>query len=127
FITEVFFLLATPESLAGNYRAVSENLDGSVFNMDNEHPVSRYEADSQISTSTARLQSTSDLFPGHVSSEYLRLPELDSRIKPLTDQIVGIAKTPYDRASTIETYLRTHYGYTLQLANAKPADPISDF
>src|SRR5438270_686560 len=80
FITEVFFLLATPESLAGNYRAVSENLDGSVFNMDNEHPVSRYEAESQISTPTARLQSTSDVFPGHVSSEYLRLPELDSRI-----------------------------------------------
>jgi protein-glutamine gamma-glutamyltransferase len=127
FITEVFFLLATPESLAGNYRVVSENLDGSVFNLDNEHPISRYEADSQISTPTARLQSTGDLFPGHVSSEYLQFPKLDSRIKPLTDQIVGIAKTPYDRASAIETYLRTHYGYTLQLSNAKPADPISDF
>jgi transglutaminase-like putative cysteine protease len=128
FISEVFFLLATPESLAGNYRAVSENPDGSVFNLDNEHPVARYEADSRISTPiAARLQSASDFFPDQVSSEYLQLPELDSRIRPLTDKIVANAKNPYDRAMAIETYLRTHYGYTLQLASAKPADPIADF
>jgi hypothetical protein len=128
FITEVFFLLATPQSLAGNYRAVSENLDGSVFNLDNEHPVTRYEADSRISTPIpARLQSASGLFPDQVSSEYLQLPPLDSRIRPLTDKIVANTKTPYDRATAIETYLRTHYGYTLQLASAKPTDPIPDF
>jgi transglutaminase-like putative cysteine protease len=128
FISEVFFLLATPESLAGNYRAVSENPDGSVFNLDNEHPVTRYEADSRIPTPiAARLQSASDLFPNRVSSEYLQFPELDPRIKPLTDKIVANASTPYDRATAIETYLRTHYAYTLQLASAKPADPIADF
>jgi transglutaminase-like putative cysteine protease len=128
FISEVFFLLATPESLAGNYRAVSENPDGSVFNLDNEHPVTRYEADSRSQTPiAARLQSASDLFPNRVSSEYLRFPELDPRIKPLTDKIVANASTPYDRATAIETYLRTHYAYTLQLASAKPADPIADF
>jgi protein-glutamine gamma-glutamyltransferase len=128
FITEVFFLLARPESLAGNYRAVSENLDGSVFNLDNEHPVTRYEADSKISTPLgARLQSANDLFPDDLSSQYLQLPELDSRIRPLTEQIVGNAKTPYDRASAIEAHLRTHYGYTLQLGNTKVPDPLADF
>src|SRR3954471_12860803 len=128
FISEVFFLLATPESLAGNYRAVSENPDGSVFNLDNEHPVARYEADSRIPAPIAvGLQSASDLFRDQVSSEYLHVPELDPRIRPLTEKIVVNAKTPYDRAIAIETYLRTHYGYTLQLASAKPADPISDF
>jgi protein-glutamine gamma-glutamyltransferase len=128
FISEVFFLLATPESLAGDYRAVSEDRDGSVFNLDNEHPVTRYEADSRISTPlAARLKSASGLFPDQVSSEYLQLPALDSRIRPLTDKIVANAKTPYDQATAIETYLRTHYGYTLQLASAKPTDPITDF
>lgn len=128
FVNEVFFLLATPESLSGNYRSVSEDSDGSVLNLDNEHPVTRYEADSRISTPiAARLQSPSDFFPGQVSSEYLQVPELDPRIRPLTDKIVANAKTSYDRATAIETYLRTHYGYTLQLANTKPADPISDF
>ncbi len=128
FITDVFFLLATPESLAGNYRAVSENSDGSVFNLDNEHPVTRYEADSRIPTPvSARLKSTSDLFPDQVSSEYLQFPDLDPRIEPLADKIIANAKTPYDRATAIETYLRTHYGYTLQLGNAKIVDPIADF
>jgi transglutaminase-like putative cysteine protease len=128
FFSEVFFLLATPELLAGNYRAVSENPDGSVFNLDNEHPVARYEADSRIPTPVAgRLQSAGALFSDQVSAEYLRFPELDPRIRPLTDKIVANAKTPYERASAIETYLRTHYGYTLQLGSAKLADPIADF
>ena len=129
FMTDVFFLLATPESLTGNYRVVSENGDSSVFNLDPEHPVSRYEADSQVSTPTAiaRLQSTTLFSADQVSADYLELPKLDSRVRPLTDKIIANAKTPYDRASAIETYLRTHYGYTLQLDRAKPEDPIADF
>ena len=73
------------------------------------------------------MQSANNLFPDDLSSQYLQLPELDSRIRPLTEQIVGNAKTPYDRANAIEAYLRTHYGYTLQLGNTKVPDPIADF
>ncbi len=128
FISDVFFLLATPQSLAGNYRAVSEDRDGSVFNLDNERPVTRYEADSRISTPiAAHLQSLNGLSSSQVSYDYLQVPELDPRIRPLTDEIVANAKAPYDRAAAIETYLRTHYGYTLQLSSAKPPDPIADF
>jgi len=126
FVSEVFFLLATPQSLEGNYRAVSEDPDGSVFNLDNEHPVTRYEADSRIPTPiAARFQSTSD--SNLDQDDYLQLPPLDPRIRPLTDKIVAGVKTPYDRATVIETYLRTHYGYTLQLPSATPPDPIADF
>jgi len=45
FLTEVFFLLATPKSLQGNYRTVSEDTAGDVFDIDTDHPVTRYEAD----------------------------------------------------------------------------------
>lgn len=126
FFSEVFFLLATPESLTGNYRTVSENRDESVFNIDNEHPVSRYEADSRIPTPVAgRLHSLSP--PDNISADYLRLPDLDPRIRPLADEIVSGATTPYDRAAAIENYLRTHYGYTLQLSTITPPDPVADF
>lgn len=126
FLSEVFFLLATPESLAGNYRAVSEDPDGSVFNLDNEHFVARYEADSRIPTPiAARLQSADQ--PDQIPSQYLQLPSLDPRIRPLTDKIVASASTPYDRTTAIEAYLRAHYGYTLQLTSARPPDPIADF
>lgn len=128
FVSEVFFLLAVPQSLAGNYRAVSEDADGSVFNMDNEHPVARYEADSRISTPVAaRLKSTSELFFDPASSPYLQFKALDPRIRPLAEKIVANANAPYDRAAAIETYLRTHYGYTLQLSRATPPDPLADF
>ena len=126
FVSEVFFLLATPQSLEGNYRAVSEDPDGDVFNLDNEHPVARYEANSEIGLSSAtRLKAAS--FPPQLQRDYLQLPALDPRIKPLTDKITDAAATPYDRANAIETYLRSHYGYTLQLPSSTPADPIANF
>src|SRR5256885_12610635 len=128
FVSEVFFLLSTPQSLAGNYRAVSEDPDGSVFDLDNEHPVGRYEADSRIPTPSAvLLQSNADLNVDRLSADYLRLPALDPRITPLTEKIVTGVKTPRDQANAIESYLRTHYGYTLQLPKAKSSDPVADF
>ena len=128
FVSEVFFLLATPQSLEGNYRAVSEDPDGSVFDLDNEHPVGRYEADSRIPTPSAvLLQSNADLNVDRLSADYLRLPALDPRITPLTEKIVASVKTPRDQANAIESYLRTHYGYTLQLPKAKSSDPVADF
>jgi transglutaminase-like putative cysteine protease len=128
FVNDVFFLLATPQALQGNYRVVSENPDGSVFNLDNEHPVARYEADSQIPAPiAARLLSSSPPDVDQISTAYLQLPAMDPRIRQLTEKIVASAKTPYERASAIDTYLRTHYGYTLQLSSATPSDPIADF
>lgn len=128
FLSEVFFLLATPESLSGNYRAVKEDPDGSVFNFDNEHPVTRYDADSLTSPPmAARMQPATGLSSSQVSQDYLQLPDLDPRISPLAEKIVAKANTPYDRATAIETYLRTHYGYTLQLGDTKSPDPVADF
>jgi len=127
FVTEVFFLLATPRSLEGNYRAVSEDPDGDVFNLDNEHPVARYEATSEIRTPTATIGLKDGSIPPRIQQNYLQFPPLDPRIKPLTDKITAAATTPYDQAKAVETYLRTHYGYTLQLPSTTPPDPIADF
>src|SRR6266700_1884698 len=48
FLSEVFFLLATPQRLQGNYRAMAKDGAGNVFDVDVEHPVTRDEADSQL-------------------------------------------------------------------------------
>ena len=128
FVSEVFFLLAEPQSLEGNYRAVSEDSDGDVFNLDNERPVARYEANSEIRTPTRKpVPLAGDFYPAQIQQVYLQLPTLDPRIKPLTEKVTSAATTPYDRATAIENYLRTHYGYTLQLSSSTPADPIADF
>ena len=128
FLSEVFFLMATPQALQGNYRAVSEDTAGDVFNLDPEHPVTRYEADSAFRRpDPARLRQGSSNYPPTILASYLQLPTLDPRIKPLAEQISAKAVSPHDKAAAIADYLRLHYEYTLQLPASTPRDPIANF
>ena len=63
------------------------------------------------------------------SKRYLELPaNLDPRITSLAKEIIreSSARTGYDKARGIESYLRTHYAYTLELKAGGP-DPLADF
>ena len=128
YITEVFFLLATPNSLQGNYRTLGEDSAGDVFDLDAEHPVAAYEADSALRIPLpARFHSASAGSMPEVPPIYLQLPALDPRVGSLAQQITAKATTSFDKAAAIENYLRSHYGYTLQLPSSTPADPIANF
>jgi len=124
YLSEVFFLLAGPEKLRGNYRTVSEDVAGNVFDTDVDHPVTRYEADSAL-RSHAMRQGAATSRP--VSEDYLRVPALDARVKALAERVTEKAATPAEKAAAIENYLRSHYKYTLQLPRTQPADPIANF
>ncbi|MBZ5607819.1 MAG: transglutaminaseTgpA domain-containing protein [Acidobacteriia bacterium] len=65
--------------------------------------------------------------PRAVSSVYLQLPRLDPRIHTLAVSIAGNEPSTGVQARLIENYLRTHYGYTLELPPAEPADPLAFF
>jgi protein-glutamine gamma-glutamyltransferase len=127
-VSDVFFLLATPRSLRGNYRIVSGDGAGDAFDMDAEHPVTRYEADSTVEYPSPRHVGgrISDYAPG-IQSTYLQLPPLDPRIPALAQEITAKAQSPLEKAAAIEHYLRVHYGYTLEMSAALPRDPIADF
>jgi transglutaminase-like putative cysteine protease len=133
FLSQVFFLLARPQSLQGNYRTVSVDNAEDVFDVDAEHPVARYEADSDFRVpEPARLNqssasSGSPSLPASARLSFLQLPTLDPRIKPLAEQISAKASSPYSKAAAIADYLRLHYGYTLQLPSTTPRDPIANF
>jgi transglutaminase-like putative cysteine protease len=63
------------------------------------------------------------------SDRYWQLPEnTDSRIGALAKSVIerSEARTGYDKARAIESYLRDNYGYTLDL-KAGGSDPLSDF
>ena len=127
FLGEVFFLLATPQRLQGNYRAIAEDGAGNVFDVDFEHPVTRYEADSKTRLPRGlRTQSSSWLHAPDLTG-YLQLAALDPRVKALAEQITAKASTPAEKVAAIENYLRLHYGYTLQLPKTTPRDPIANF
>jgi transglutaminase-like putative cysteine protease len=126
-LTDVFFLLTTPESLQGNYRAVTEDVDGDVFDNDAERPVGSYEADSDVPSPVPLKLAVTPNYAREFRERYLRLPPLDPRIRTLADQITASAPTPYARAGAIEAYLRSHYRYTLQLPTGTQPDPIAYF
>jgi transglutaminase-like putative cysteine protease len=61
-------------------------------------------------------------------SVYLRLPNhVDVRIGKLAKDIVGVERSPAKQARLVENYLRSNYGYTLELPQAEPADPLAFF
>ena len=58
---------------------------------------------------------------------YLQLPRLDPRVAPLAEQITASEGNNYDKAVALERYLRTHFGYTLQLGRSAQRDPLAYF
>lgn len=123
YLTEVFFLLAAPEKLQGNYRTVSQDAAGDVFDTDVDHSVTRYEGDSQLRSHSALRSAVA----ARSFEDYLQLPAVDPRVTELAQKITEKSATPAEKAAAIENYLRAHYKYTLELPRTQPRDPIANF
>jgi transglutaminase-like putative cysteine protease len=127
--TNIFFLAPRPMSLEGNYHMITTDDEGAVYDLDRDHPPGVYEADSDIGRPTDyELRHVQADSPWQLSPDYLKLPpKLDNRIPELARQIAGSAPTAYDKAVAVEQYLRSNYGYTLQLGRIAPKDPLAYF
>ncbi len=126
--TNVFFLAPSACSLRGNYRVLAGDSGGAVYNSDSDHAISRYDATSDISKpSAAELRKSGLNYPPQISEAYLRFQPVDPRIPQLAADITRSAKNDYDKAAAIENYLRTRFGYTLQLPQTTVKDPLANF
>ena len=126
--TNVFFLAPWARSVTGNYRMLASDGGGAVYNLDSQRSISRYEADSDIAIATpAELRTAGRDYPAPITGQYLRLPSLDARVPQLAAQITRSASNDFDKAAAIENYLRTRFGYTLQLPQTPVKDPIANF
>jgi hypothetical protein len=139
--TAAIFTLGEPLSLKGDF-SDSSNDDwaarhsyifrdsaGSLFNPFHNYSPVHYTGVSRLyKLDAAELRSASDSYPPSITAEYLQLPpDLDARIPDLARQMTTSARTPYDKARAIESFLRSRFGYTLNLA-AKPGDdPLANF
>ncbi|MGA9767445.1 MAG: transglutaminaseTgpA domain-containing protein [Blastocatellia bacterium] len=56
----------------------------------------------------------------------LQLPKLDPRIRELAHELTRNAPTAYDKAKEIENFLKTKFGYTLNL-KINSSDPLAEF
>ena len=59
--------------------------------------------------------------------QYLQLPPIDPRVRELAQQVTAGLFTQMDRASAIESHLRSSYRYALEFPDREPADPIASF
>ena len=128
--TNVFFLAPSAFSLFGEYSQVDGDSGGAIYDYDFKRPITRYEATSDIAAPSAtELRAAGHNYPPRIAHIYLHLPEtgIDPRIPQLVSQITGSAKTDYDKATVIENYLQSHFGYTLQLPQTEVKDPIGNF
>ena len=125
--TNVFFLADRPQSLTGNFRLVSMDAGGAVYDIDADHPINRYEAESQLAEPDPdELRLATNLAPGSMA-RYLELPPLDVRIPRMAEGITATAPSNYDKAVAVERYLSTHFGYTLELPSSPARDPLANF
>src|SRR5580658_10549666 len=125
--TNVFFLAERPQRLTGNFLQISVDAGGSVYNLDADHPISRYEAESRMTAvDSDELRAAPNIAPEGMDA-YLKLPPLDPRISKLAEEITAPASSNYDKAVALERYLSTHFGYTLELPRTLPPDPLANF
>jgi len=126
--TNVFFLAPWARNVSGTYQLLAADSGGAVYNFDTQHAISRYEAESDVALpSAAQLRAAGQDYPEELKESYLRLPGLDPRVARLATQISASAKTDYDKATALESHLRTRYQYTLELPQVAPDDPIANF
>lgn len=126
--TNVFFLAPWVRSVHGDYRTVSVDSGAAVYDLDGAHAITRYEAESDVALPAPdALRTAGRTYPQQVVPKYLQLPVLDPRIPRLASQITGEASNNFDRAAALEQYLKTRFGYTLQMPRTNATDPLASF
>ncbi len=105
-----------------------QDATGSIFNPSHNTSKIRYEGAASLPAVPPRdLRGASADYPEPIRNVYLQLPRLDPRIKQLADQITAHSQNEYDKASSIQRHLMSHYAYTLDLGAAHGNDPLADF
>jgi protein-glutamine gamma-glutamyltransferase len=100
-----------------------------LFNPFHNYAAIRYSGFSRLpSLNAANLRAASTNYPEEITSTYLQLPsQMDPRIPALAMQITKDMRTPFDKALTVENYLRTRFAYSLTLSGKPGDDPLAHF
>jgi transglutaminase-like putative cysteine protease len=139
--TDTVFAPSNVVSLQGNFSGESLNggfvtrrsylfrdFTGSLYNPVRNYAPVRYYGYSRLPTvNPAKLRAARSDYPEDIRALYLQLPSLDARIPELSKSVAGRARTPYDKAVAVESYLRSRYTYTLNLTGKPGDDPLAHF
>lgn len=126
--SQVIFLIPDPAVLFGEFRLLRVDSSGSVFINYLSQESRKYAAESHPpAPMTAEIEHSNRDYPAGISEDLQLPPIIDRRVRKLAEQITAKQPTKFQKARAIEQYLLTKYGYTLELPNPLPADPLAHF
>ena len=88
----------------------------------------QYNLFTDIYSRTRRIKAFSPDTPlPETSQKYLQLPEIDPRIKPLTEEIVKHSTSQLGQVLLLESFLRSQFEYSLNHRSGDSPDPLGNF
>src|SRR5712664_2462649 len=139
--TDAIFVPGKVISLKGNFTGEGGNSfsamrrayifrdsTGTLLNPFHNYGAIRYAGFSRLPPLNAsKLRMASTDYSPEIAETYLQVPALDPRVPELARQITKYAKTPFDKALVLESYLRDRFTYTLNLSGKPGDDPLAHF
>jgi protein-glutamine gamma-glutamyltransferase len=126
--SNVLFFAGRPEFMRIDAPLILRSWSGNYRFIYREPGAVAYEVVSAIDTIDGENENDPDTALAFESRPlYLRLPQIDPRISALAHSIVESHSGELSAARAIERYLRTTYGYTLDLPTTEPRDPLANF
>jgi protein-glutamine gamma-glutamyltransferase len=139
--TDAIFVPGKVISLKGNFNGENSNSFGALrrsyilrdstdtlLNPFHNYSAIRYAGYSLLlPVDAAELRAASTEYSSNITATYLQLPHLDPRIPEFAKEITKNARTPFDKALAIESYLRVRFTYTLNLTGKPGNDPLAHF
>jgi transglutaminase-like putative cysteine protease len=126
---DALFFAGTPQYLRIDSLVFRNSLDNFRVRLSDAHNI-WYQVYSRLELPSPDL-GIEDAFVDPLTREwralYLQLPRIDLRVGELAREVVRGELAPAVEARLVEKYLRTHYGYTLELPQFEPADPLAYF
>jgi transglutaminase-like putative cysteine protease len=126
--TDALFFAGTPQRVYLHNGPLIRS-EGGNYRLGHLQPSFRYEAYSLLDEppETAPIRFPTPILSLAERERNLQLPPLDPRIPRLAREVAAGAATDLERARSLEHYLRTDFGYTLQLPSREVADPLAYF
>jgi len=127
--TNALFFAGTPVSVYMREPSLIASEGGNYRLMHLPPPGFHYEAYSFLEEAPemASVRYPAPWLPLAARERYLQLPPLDPRVAALARDSTAGAGSDLERARALERYLRTAFGYTLELPSREVADPLAYF
>ena len=127
--TDVLFASHKVVAVSRDLRALQRDTFGNLYMVGRTFGRQRYAAASDpTAADSAVIASWPRSYPEDVKECCLQVPPEDPRIGELAKKVTDGAADPFGKARSLESYLRTHYGYSLDLKGPPTSkDPLAMF